>query len=58
MALREARFSDSLKFDFDSEAQIREWRTKPIHYEKNFAIASGAIQLYAGHRSREGDDAA
>ncbi len=37
----QARFSDTLKFDFDSEAQIREWRTKPIHYEKEFRIAPG-----------------
>jgi len=37
----QARFSDTLKFDFDNEAQIREWRTKPIHYEKEFRIAPG-----------------
>jgi VWFA-related protein len=37
----QARFSDTLKFDLDSEAQAREWRTKPIHYEKEFRIASG-----------------
>jgi VWFA-related protein len=37
----QARFSDTLKFDFDSEAQTREWRTKPIHYEKEFRIAPG-----------------
>jgi VWFA-related protein len=37
----QARFSDTLKFDFDNEAQTREWRTKPIHYEKEFRIAPG-----------------
>jgi VWFA-related protein len=37
----QARFSDTLKFDFDSEAQAREWHTKPIHYEKEFRIAPG-----------------
>jgi hypothetical protein len=37
----QARFSDTLKFDFDNEAQILEWRTKPIHYEKEFRIAPG-----------------
>jgi VWFA-related protein len=37
----QARFSDTLKFDFENEAQIREWRTKPIHYEKDFRIAPG-----------------
>jgi len=37
----QARFSDTLKFDFDNEAQAREWRSKPIHYEKEFRIAPG-----------------
>jgi VWFA-related protein len=37
----QARFSDTLKFDFGSEAQTSEWRTKPIHYEKEFRIAPG-----------------
>ncbi len=37
----QARFSDTLRFDLDSEAQAREWRTKPIHYEKEFRIAPG-----------------
>ncbi len=37
----QARFSDSLKFDFDNDEQIREWRTKPVHYEKEFRIAAG-----------------
>src|SRR5579862_9819965 len=37
----QARFSDTLKFDFDNETQLREWRTKLIHYEKAFRIAPG-----------------
>jgi VWFA-related protein len=37
-----ARFSDNLKFDFDNEAQIRGWRLKPLHYEKEFRIAPGS----------------
>jgi hypothetical protein len=37
----QARFSDTLRFDFDNEAQIREWHTQPIHYEKEFRIAPG-----------------
>jgi hypothetical protein len=37
----QARFSDTLKFDFDNEEQIRDWRNKPIHYEKEFRIAPG-----------------
>ncbi len=36
-----ARFSDTLKFDFDNEAQVRSWRVKPLHYEKEFRIAPG-----------------
>jgi hypothetical protein len=37
----QARFSDTLRFDLDNEAQVREWRTKPLHYEKEFRIAPG-----------------
>lgn len=37
----QARFSDTLKFDFENDEQIRAWRTKPIHYEKEFRIAPG-----------------
>jgi VWFA-related protein len=37
----QARFSDSLKFDFDNEAQFRDWRAKPVHYEREFRIAPG-----------------
>ncbi len=36
-----ARFSDALKFDFDSEAQVESLRAKPLHYEKQFKIAPG-----------------
>ena len=36
-----ARFSDALKFDFDSEDRIRDWRSTPIHYEKEFRVAPG-----------------
>ena len=36
-----ARFSDTLKFDFDNEAQISNWKTAPVHYAKEFRIASG-----------------
>lgn len=37
----QARFSDTLKFEFDNDEQVRAWRTKPIHYEKEFRIAPG-----------------
>ena len=36
-----ARFSDALKYDFDSEAQVQNLRAKPLHYEKQFKIAPG-----------------
>jgi VWFA-related protein len=36
-----ARFSDALKFDFENEAQVRAWKEKPLHYEKEFRIAPG-----------------
>jgi hypothetical protein len=32
------RFSDNLKFDFDSEAQVDSWKMKPLHYETEFRI--------------------
>ena len=40
-----ARFSDNLKFDFDTEAQMAAWKAKPLHYEKEFRIAPGQYQL-------------
>jgi VWFA-related protein len=40
-----ARFSDNLRFDFDNEAQIRSWRVKPLHYEKEFRIAPGTYSF-------------
>jgi VWFA-related protein len=36
-----ARFSDALKLDYDSQAQIEGLRGKPLHYEKEFKIAPG-----------------
>jgi VWFA-related protein len=40
-----ARFSDTLRFDFDNEAQVAEWRTKPLHYEKEFRITPGQYKF-------------
>ncbi len=40
-----ARFSDNLKFDFDSEAQVAAWKAKPLHYEKEFRIAPGQYKF-------------
>jgi VWFA-related protein len=36
-----ARFSDAVKLDFDSQAQIKKLKEKPLHYEKEFKIAPG-----------------
>ena len=36
-----ARFSDAVKLDFDSQAQIEKLKGKPLHYEKEFKIAPG-----------------
>jgi hypothetical protein len=40
-----ARFSDTLKMDFDDPRQIDELKLKPLHYENQFDIASGAYTL-------------
>jgi VWFA-related protein len=53
-----ARFSDNLKFDFDNEAQIRSWRLKPLHYEKEFRIAPGQYNFtMAFGQGNQGDAA-
>jgi hypothetical protein len=40
-----AKFSDTIKFDFDSKAQVEEFQTKPLHYENQFEIASGTYSF-------------
>jgi VWFA-related protein len=36
-----ARFSDAVKLDFESQAQVDKLKGKPVHYEKEFKIAPG-----------------
>jgi VWFA-related protein len=36
-----AKFSDTLKFDYDNKVQVEEFAKKPVHYESQFDIASG-----------------
>ena len=36
-----AKFSDTLKFDFDNKGQVEEFAKQPVHYETQFDIASG-----------------
>jgi len=36
-----ARFSDTLKRDFDEKKQVEEFEAAPLHYENEFEVASG-----------------
>ena len=36
-----ARFSDTLRLDFDTQAQVESLKGKRVHYEKEFKIAPG-----------------
>jgi VWFA-related protein len=36
-----ARFSDTLKLDFDNQAEVDKLKEMPVHYEKEFKIAPG-----------------
>jgi hypothetical protein len=40
-----ARFSDTLKLDFDDQKQIDQLKLKALHYENQFDIASGQYTL-------------
>jgi VWFA-related protein len=40
-----ARFSDTLKLDFDTPAQVENLKGKSLHYEKEFRIAPGQYNL-------------
>ena len=40
-----ARFSDTLKIDFDDQREVDQLKLKPLHYENQFDIASGAYTL-------------
>jgi VWFA-related protein len=40
-----AKFSDTVKFDFDTKAQVEEFQQKPLHYENQFEIASGTYSF-------------
>jgi hypothetical protein len=36
-----AKFSDTLKFDFDNQVQVDQFHKIPVHYESQFDVASG-----------------
>jgi VWFA-related protein len=40
-----AKFSDTVKFDFDGKNQVEEFEKKPLHYENQFEIASGKYNM-------------
>jgi hypothetical protein len=40
-----ARFSDTLKLDFDDQKQVDAFKLRPLHYENQFDVNSGAYNL-------------
>lgn len=48
-----ARFSDTLKLDFDSPAEFEKSKNKPVHYEKQFKIAPGSYNFAVAFGSGE-----
>jgi hypothetical protein len=36
-----AKFSDTMKFDYENKVQVEEFARNPVHYESQFDIASG-----------------
>jgi len=40
-----ARFSDSMKIDFDDKKQVEAFQEHPMHYENQFDVASGKYNL-------------
>ena len=40
-----AKFSDTLKFDYENKVEVEEFAKKPYHYENEFEIASGQYDL-------------
>ncbi|MGB6942463.1 MAG: VWA domain-containing protein [Bryobacteraceae bacterium] len=40
-----ARFSDSVKLDFDDKKQMEAFQEQPMHYENQFDVASGKYNL-------------
>ena len=40
-----ARFSDSMKIDFDDKKQVEAFKEQPMHYENQFDVAAGKYNL-------------
>ena len=49
-----ARFSDTVKFDFEDKKQVEEFAGKPLHYENQFDVASGEYTLKLAFTAGEG----
>lgn len=49
-----ARFSDTLKLDFDNPPQVERFQRKPFHYEKDFKIIPGQYTLTISFAQGEG----
>src|SRR5208283_2226964 len=40
-----ARFSDTLKLDMNNKKEVEDFKSKPLHYESQFDVASGQYNL-------------
>lgn len=40
-----AKFSDSVKLDFENKKELEEFQSKPMHYDTQFDVASGHYRL-------------
>ncbi|HKA00911.1 MAG TPA: VWA domain-containing protein [Candidatus Solibacter sp.] len=46
-----ARFSDSVKFDFESSKEADKFKTTPLHYENQFDVGTGSYTLKVAYDS-------
>jgi hypothetical protein len=46
-----ARFSDSVKFDFENSKEADKFKTTPMHYENQFDVGSGTYSLKVAFES-------
>ena len=49
-----ARFSDTVKYDFDDKKQMEQFNEKPLHYENQFDVGSGQYTLKVAFTAGEG----
>ncbi len=46
-----ARFTDKVSYEFDNQQQFDEFASRPLHYERQFDVASGKYNLKVAYRS-------